>query len=131
MPRLKHYVYQHRDHALLRVPLARWQRILSLEQAESAFRNQPVKIIYAYVETRANKPVFCHRIEAVCYMFDDDGYYCPPALPDLNLLAGVQDEKVTYLTTRREQQQFFRMRYWEISPQLLDNILDKIWCDNR
>ena len=131
MSRLKQYIYQHCDHALLRVPLARWQRILSLEQSEPAFRNQSVKMIYAYVQMRNKKPVFCHRIEAVRCTFDDAGYYCPPVLPDLNLLAGVQDEKVAYLTTRREQEEFFRMRYCEISPQLLDNILDEIWRENR
>jgi hypothetical protein len=131
MMRIKQFVYQYCEHALLRLPLARWQRILSLEQAEPAFRHQTIKIIYAYVEMQNNKPVYCHRIEAVCYSFDEDGYYCPPPLPDLGLLAGVREEKVTYLEPRRERQQFFAERYWQPSPQLLDNILDKIWRDHR
>jgi hypothetical protein len=131
MPRLKQFVYHSVDYTLLRVPLARWQRILLLEQTEPTFCNQIVKIIYAYVEMQDKRPVFCHRIEALRYKFDDVGYYCPPALPDLNLLSGVGDEKVTYLATRREQQEFFRMRYWEIPPLLLDNILDKIWGEYR
>jgi hypothetical protein len=131
MCRLKEFVYQYSDYAFIRVSLARWQRILSLEQAEPAFRNQIIKIIYAYVEMLESKPVYCHRIEAVRYAFDEDGYYCPPPLPDLGLLSGVGEEKITYLSSKREQQQFFTERYWELSPQLLDTILDKIWDEYR
>lgn len=65
--RLKQYVYQNCEHALIRLPLARWQRILSLEQAEPVFRNCNIKIIYAYVEMYGIRPVYCHRIEAVRY----------------------------------------------------------------
>lgn len=131
MMRLKEYVYEYSNYALLRIPLARWQRILSLEQAEPAFCNRTIKIIYAYVEMEKARPVYCHRIEALRYTFDTYGFYCPPALPDLGLLAGVQDDNVIYLSAKREQQEFFRMRYWRVSSQLLDSVLDTIWQDRR
>jgi len=131
MMRLKEFVYQFTDYVLLRIPLARWQRILSLEQAEPAFCNRTVKVIYAYVEMEKARPVYCHRIEALRYTFDNYGFYCPPPLPDLGLLAGVQDDNVAYLSTKREQQEFFKIRYWQVSPQLLDSVLDKIWSDSR
>lgn len=131
MMKLKQFVYQYDDFALLRLPLARWQRILALERAEPAFRQRTIHIIYAYVEMQNKRPVYCHRIEAVCYRFDAGGYYCQPPLPDLDLLAGIQEEKVTYLSSRRARQQFFAERYWQPSPQLLDTILEKIWHDSR
>lgn len=126
---VKQYVYQYLNDALLRIPLARWQRVLSLEQAEPAFRNQTIKIIYAYVETKNARPVYCHRIESLRYTFDSVGIYCSPPLPDLELLAGMQNDNVTYLSAKLEQQKFFTTRYWKVSPQLLDSILDKIWHD--
>jgi hypothetical protein len=126
MSTLKQYAYLW-DEELIRIPLARWQRILSLEQAELAYRSRTIKMIYAYVEMNNGRPVFCHRIEAVMYRFDEDGFYLPSRLPDFDLLAGVQEQKVTYLSTKREQRQFFKTQYWEIPPLLLDRVLDEIW----
>lgn len=76
MSKLKQFVYQY-DAELRRVPLARWQRILCLEQSEPAFRNCTIRIIYAYVEMANVKPVYCHRIEAARYAFDEAGNCIP------------------------------------------------------
>jgi len=130
--KLKQYIYQCCDeYRLTRIPLARWQRVLALTEAVPAYQDSTIKIIYAYVELDIQRPVYCHRIEAVRYTFDMDGFYSPAPLPDLDLLTGIEESKVTYLSVKQNNKQYFAQHYWEVTPLLLDLILEKIWSEKR
>ena len=130
IPRLKQFIYQY-DGELLRVPLARWHRLLANEQSERSFCNRSIHIIYAYVEMSNDKPVYCHRIEAVRYQFDEAGFCQSRSFPDFDLLSAVQDSNIVYLASRLQQREFRESHYWDVPPFLLNIILEKIWSETR
>ena len=132
MINLKQYIYHYRDdNQLIRIPVTPWQRILSQEQAVPAYQDMSIRIVYSYVEMFARRPVYCHRIETVRYKFDSDGFYSPLPIPDLDMLAGIAEDKISYLSVKKNKNAYFSARYWELTPVLLDNILEKIWSDPR
>ncbi|MGD8926113.1 MAG: hypothetical protein PVG20_04650 [Thioalkalispiraceae bacterium] len=114
---------------VVRIPLARWKRVLNKSELIPAFSGRRVKVAYAYIQTEQRWPVFCYRIDGVIHEFDRQGQIKRPELPPVDLLGELyrNTDKVVSFTQKLQQRRYTETNRWEVRSDMLQKIIDNIW----
>jgi len=124
------YVFHFTENGdVVRIPLAKWERIRAGQVMFEEYSSQAAYIAYAYLLLENRKPDYCPRIDGAIYYFDETGRVVLDKPCYFDLLQDMEEGAggVINLQHHRMKRSYSNKHQWKMSSQQIQAVVDNIW----